>query len=167
MNDLQKMKESCKEFAKDLKTGNLEWQPISGLNHFEYDFWLKCPLGFTRLWLNEELSLFFSRFAKEHPIELKSTTAKEAAAEALELVKQEAQKLVDALSEPKEPFWIPIDKDNLPKGDVLAVTRLGYTITGEMSYDKSINVLRCTCVKDKWELSNVTHYHDISKYPKP
>jgi len=101
MTELEKMQESCEVFSHDLKTGNLEWQQMSGLNHFEYDFWLKCPLGFTRLWLNEELSLFFSRFAKEHPIELTSTTAKEAAHEALQLVKNEAQKLVEALSDLK------------------------------------------------------------------
>jgi len=184
MNDLQKMQESCKEFANDLKTGNVTWENKPH-DYFAFAFKVKTNLGEISLFYDNR---FFYTFA-DKSIYLKSTTAKEAANEALQLVKNEAQKLVDALSEPKqgntvekfikkakaqmeakidkEPFWIPIDKDNLPKGDVLAVTRVGYTITGEMSYDKSINVLRCTCVKDKWELSNVTHYHDILKYPKP
>lgn len=95
MNDLQKMKKSCEDFAKDLKTGNVEWENKPH-DYFAFAFKVKTNLG--------EISLFYdNRFFytfNDKSFYLKSTTAKEAAHEAIQLVKAEAQKLVDALSEP-------------------------------------------------------------------
>jgi len=100
MNDLQKMQASCKEFESDLKTGNVEWKV------FEW----KTIMGFTAtmqgisfdIWIETIRQKFVFSKNNGYPIELTSTTAKEAAHEALQLVKNEAQKLVEALSEPKE-----------------------------------------------------------------
>lgn len=98
MDKLEKMKNSCAEFAQDLKTGNVVWNYF-GLKTFR-----------TKVNIFGYLNIFFDEIGLQfilegyHPnlMSLQSETAKEAAFEALELVKNEAQKLLDALSEPKE-----------------------------------------------------------------
>jgi len=100
MNDLQKMKASCYEFAKDLKTGNLKWY-LSDCEHWA--FGIEINENHLLIMLDDEEGGFFSLDCHllSDLVILKSTTAREAALEALQLVKNEAQKLVDAL-EPKE-----------------------------------------------------------------
>ena len=123
MNNLKKMKQSCIDFQNDLKTGNLEWR-IEDNSKWEYHFKIETPFGDLKLMLcqREKTHDFECRFV-DVDVQLKSTTAHEAAHEALQLVKAEAQKLVDMLSqEPKkeQPFWTPIDPDNLPRHEVFA-----------------------------------------------
>ncbi len=105
MNKLKEMKNSCAEFAQDLKTGNVEWEIDENSNT---TFSAKVMGKSIKIWINYpyfgDNALFNceSDFWHGVAILVGSDTAKEAAFEALELVKQEAQKLVDALSE-KEP----------------------------------------------------------------
>lgn len=168
MNDLQKMQESCLEFAKDLKTGNVVWEidtdfkhgfrtKISNINVFVFlVFDWDSNYQKTKHYF-ELVSVFFSGLT------LKSTTAREAAFEALEIVKNEAQKLVDALSEPKEAFWIPICSNDVSKKNVLCTSDFKNFIVGDLKMMG--NTLVCSNGKDSITYPN--HYHDISQYPKP
>jgi len=98
MNDLQKMHGSCKEFSKDLKTGNVTWEA-----HGTKTFRTKIDVfGFLTIFFDEVGLNFILEGYHPNLMLLNATTAKQAAHEALQLVKNEAQKLVDALSEPKE-----------------------------------------------------------------
>ncbi len=102
MNNLDKMKESCIEFAADLKTGNVEWNKNTC---FEFMFNVEIgehSIGFILESSANGLDGEFVLCTSYDNIPLQSETAKEAAIEALQLVKNEAQKLVDALSEPKD-----------------------------------------------------------------
>ena len=54
MNDLQKMKQSCDVFAKDLKTGNVEWKQNTA--YWNYEFNAPLPIGVLRFWFFEDCS---------------------------------------------------------------------------------------------------------------
>ena len=103
MNDLKKMKQSCSEFAKDLKTGGVMWEnpfPEIGLQFNYFTEFIGC-----KIWLNDVKPSFCIEIPKNGTWivrTLQATTAKEAAAEAIDLVRKEAQKLVDSLTQPKE-----------------------------------------------------------------
>jgi len=70
---------------------------------------------------------------------------------------------LDALSEPKEPFWIPIDGTNLPKDSVLSTRDFKTFVFGVIKFQGASLV----CINQYDSLLYPTHYHDISKYPKP
>jgi len=170
--NLQEMKKSCEEFAKDLKTGNIEWEIDTD---FEHGFRTKISNIHTFVFLVfdrgsnyqkpkhyfELVSVFFSGLT------LQSTTAKEAAHEALQLVKTEAEKLLNALSEPKEPFWIPIDGNNMPNRKVVGAyfgndKRINYGI-------RSFGFCKKDTFSDRFKINGefATHFHHISRYPQP
>lgn len=96
MSKLKEMKDSCAVFAADLKTGSVEWE----IDEYGY-FSTEILKQYISVWLepsqNGENAEFWyvSQLGESH---LQAETAKEAAHEALQLVKAEAQKLVDALS---------------------------------------------------------------------
>lgn len=236
MNKLEEMKNSCKVFAADLKTGNVEWTKHSKGNEC-----FNCIVSDINLqiWLDCAIECFALMKPDKSIIRLQSTTAKEAAQEALQLVRAEAQKLVDALSvepketdlqennswfyvrktlgqvkdslqaftkktqhltdsvaanhfrdlekaivevdkmgvelkkhnalsEPKEPFWIPIDYNNLPRMKVIVKTGYGDYIEGIIETDSGngLDYILCSNTKERY-YTTFTHYHDISKYPKP
>lgn len=99
---------------------------------------------------------------------LDATTAKEAAHEALQLVKQEAQKLVNALSEQND-FWTKIDTENLPKIEVFAINENGEALGGLIT--KSFNPFCLYCESENDKIKSPTHfctYEQILKFlPKP
>ena len=170
MNKLEEMKNSCKVFAADLKTGDIEWSKdvhhengfITKWNDNKIRFYIIHEIGTEGQPCYFKLESFFYR-----GYVLQSTTAKEAAHEALNLVRLEAQKLVDAL-EPKEPFWIPIDYNNLPRMKVIVKTGYGDYIEGIIETDSGngLDYILCSNTKERY-YTTFTHYHDISKYPKP
>lgn len=103
MNKLEEMKNSCKVFAADLKTGNVEWTKHSKGNEC-----FNCIVSDINLqiWLDCAIECFALMKPDKSIIRLQSTTAKEAAQEALQLVRAEAQKLVDALEVEQKVFTI-------------------------------------------------------------
>lgn len=196
MDKLEKMKNSCAEFAQDLKTGNVVWNYF-GLKTFR-----------TKVNIFGYLNIFFDEIGLQfilegyHPnlMSLQSETAKEAAFEALELVKKEAQKLVDALSEPKEidfetasendlskhivnammqnvkkeisalskSPWKQIDPNNLPHKEVFSVNEKGEGIAGQIvKHNKGFLM----CVSELDSTRNPTHYLEyetiLKLIPKP
>ena len=162
MNKLEEIIKSCEDFKSEVKNGETLWQEESH-DYFSFVFKIDTNLGRIKLFLD---SKFFYTFC-DKSIHLKSTTAKEAAHEALQLVKKEAQKLVDAL-EPKEPFWIPIDYNNLPRMKVIVKTGYGDYIEGIIGTDSGngLDYILCCNTKKRY-YTTFTHYHDISKYPLP
>lgn len=109
MNKLEEMKNSCKVFAADLKTGDIEWSKdvhhengfITKWNDNKIRFYIIHEIGTEGQPCYFKLESFFYR-----GYVLQSTTAKEAAHEALQLVKKEAQKLVDSLDVEHKVFTI-------------------------------------------------------------
>lgn len=105
MTQLEKMIESCEEFAKSLKIGNIQFNK-NEYSHFDHAFCAKLN--------NKEIEVFLCRDSNDNHrfyytfadclkwVELTATTAQEAAAEALELCRKQAQKLVELLGEPKD-----------------------------------------------------------------
>ena len=185
MNKLEEMKNSCKVFAADLKTGDIEWSKdvhhengfITKWNDNKIRFYIIHEIGTEGQPCYFKLESFFYR-----GYVLQSTTAKESAHEALQLVRAEAQKLVDALEPkedfkfdgfdeyctPKEPFWIPIDYNNLPRMKVIVKTGYGDYIEGIIGTDSGngLDYILCYNTKERY-YTTFTHYHDISKYPLP
>lgn len=111
MNDLGKIKVlSFKEIEKDPIIGGQKWvvdidDCIANTTVFADDVFITISIH-LHFNLNTFVMAVSSPFSSH--IYLKSTTAKEAAIESLELVRIEAQKLVDSLGgkEPqKEPFF--------------------------------------------------------------
>ena len=99
MNKIEEMKNSCAVFAADLKTGGVVWSNPYPETSMQFNYIVDF-IGVI-IWLNEDDIAFCVEVPKNRTWvtrKLKSTTAKEAAHEALQLVKQEAQKLVDALT---------------------------------------------------------------------
>jgi len=196
MNNLQKMQESCEEF--DCKTGNVTWFQTyykdvpSNYNAIEnglkFSFWLdhksKCFVF--------RCEAFMIAMQK-----IKATTAKEAAIEALELVKSEAQKLVDALSEPKdidikipnmEEIFKNVEKDVFgenvlglesepkepfwtkidPENYPKGKLLLGnFEPTSEIFGETTVGEIILFMKIPMCHYKLVTHYHDFSQYPKP
>lgn len=98
MTQLEKMYKSCEEFARNPKVGNIEF------NHYQTedeDIFCKRINGFD-IMVTCGVNGFFAYINSQPSVKLQATTAQEAADEALELCRKEAQKLVDLLSEPKE-----------------------------------------------------------------
>lgn len=97
--NLQEMQKSCEEFAKDLKTGGITWK-LEKQKVVLFKF--SCYVQFVKITLSLvdcfDKNVFFGTTIEGDSIRLKSTTAREAAQEALQLVKNEAEKLVQALS---------------------------------------------------------------------
>ena len=65
--------------------------------------------------------------------------------------------------------WIPIDPDNLPKGEVLAINfdpaASGYkeALVGHLRQEKGTHVT-CVICEDNWQVvSGCTHYTDVNK----
>lgn len=64
--------------------------------------------------------------------------------------------------------WLPIDKDNLPKGEVLAAnftpSKYGYEykIIGYLRINNDDGSIECA--DDEGYLENCTHYIDLSKF---
>jgi len=106
-NILQKIIESCEEFEKKPVTGNYKWN-VGRCT----DYSTRTNIGLVKFWLLDS-GYFYFRISDANNVKLTATTAREAAHEALQLVKNEAQKLVDALSEPKEPLFIPVNENDL------------------------------------------------------
>ena len=170
MSKLKEMQDSCAVFAADLKTGNIKWEKSDSFyTSWQYSYHHKTNVGLIRLWLNNDMQEnhgFWYRLNDNNNIKLKSTTAKEAAAEALQLVKQEAQKLVDALSESP---WTKIDPLNLPKHEeVFAIDENMETLAGILTVS---NGGQLWIESDLAEMPNPTHYvtYDqiLKLLPKP
>lgn len=115
MTQLEKMIESCEEFAKNPKVGNIEFIPQNWNRFFTSKIQLPM-VGFLQIYHDNYQNKFCYNTIEVTFKPLKSTAAAEAAAEALELCRKEAQKLVDLLSEPKEETAIiQLDFISTPK----------------------------------------------------
>ena len=152
MNKLEKIEQSCIDFSEDLKTGSILWQKEEH-DYFAYVFKITTNIGIVKLfWQGNK---FFYTFC-DKSIYLKSETAKEAAFEALELVKEEAQKLVNALSEPPKSPWTKIDPIYLPPTEVFAINEAGEGLAGVITRPNRENALYCESENDS--ILNPTHY---------
>ena len=102
--DLKKIKkheDSFYEFLKNTKIGNIEFENDDDVYLVTKEI---IPLVLD-IRITFDSKGFYCFLGESKDIQLTATTAQEAAAEAIELCRKEAQKLVDLLSEPKDEIY--------------------------------------------------------------